>query len=275
MQIEAFRTEDIPGFLELAADEGWLADPGEFAFLLSAFPSGCFIARKTESDPAAGFVTALRHERSGWIGNLIVSPESRGIGIGKVLFLRALNSLREAGAKTIWLTASAVGKSLYEKHGFARIDTISRWSGSTVQCPAARHSEIDCTVTSSPVSRLDYQAWGDRRDSLLASVTGRGKLLVSESGFLVVQPCGDSLQFGPFSAGECAVAEQLLDSALGALPQGTKLCLDSPNQNHAALRLFTAKGLQITGSSELMWCGEKPDYRPDLIYGLATMGSCG
>jgi hypothetical protein len=33
--------------------------------------------------------------------------------------------------------------------------------------------------------------------------------------------------------------------------------------------------MRVTGSTELMYAGVKPDYRPEMLYGLATMGSCG
>jgi len=275
MLIEPFRAEDIPGFLELASAEGWLADPWEFDFLLSAFPSGCFMARETNSARVAGFVTALRHERSGWVGNLIVRPEQRGNGIGEALFLRAVDALSTAGAETVWLTASHVGRSLYEKHGFNRIDTISRWSGAVGQGNAAPKAAVAGSATTASVSGLDCQAWGDRRDALMDAVTGRGSPLVSDRGFLVLQPCGSFLQLGPFAAHEYAEAERLLDSTLVTVPPRTTLCLDAPNLNHGALQLFTAKGLRIIGSNELMFCGVKPAYRPEYLYGLATMGSLG
>lgn len=275
MLIEPFRSEDIPGFLELAAAEGWLADPWEFDFLLSVFPSGCFVARETASATPAGFVTALRHERSGWIGNLIVSPDSRGNGIGETLFLYAAHALKFAGTETIWLTASVVGKALYEKHGFKRVDTISRWSGSAARNQSASDMELGSSGSTPAVIGMDSRAWGDRRDVLMEAVAGRGALLVSEGGFLVVQSCGESLQVGPFTAGECGEAEWLLDSALAMIPRGTRICIDSPNLNQGALQVFTAKGFRIIGSNELMFSGVKPAYRPELIYGLATMGSMG
>ena len=37
MRIEPFRGDDIEPFLKLAAEEGWLAEPWEFEFLLRSF----------------------------------------------------------------------------------------------------------------------------------------------------------------------------------------------------------------------------------------------
>ncbi len=38
MNIEPFRTGDIATFLTLGAEENWVAEQWEFAFLLSTFP---------------------------------------------------------------------------------------------------------------------------------------------------------------------------------------------------------------------------------------------
>ena len=274
MTVEPFGTEDINGFLDLAAAEGWLVDPWEFDFLLAAFPVGCLCVRN-ESGAGIAFVTAVRYERSGWIGNLIVAKHHRGQGIGEALFLRALQVLCEAGADTVWLTASKQGQSLYEKHGFKVIDTINRWSGTGRQ----RHQEhppmagIDCREMS--VDSIDCQVWGDRRDVLLAATIGRGMVLNHQSGFLVMQPCGAATQLGPFSALDGKGAETLFDAALCTVYGGVNLYLDAPTSNRSALRLFNRYRLRITGTTELMYAGKRPNFHPEYLYGLATMGSCG
>jgi GNAT superfamily N-acetyltransferase len=275
MTIEPFRTDDITTFLDLAVAEGWVAEQWEFDFLLTAFPHGCFCARD-DAGKAIAFVTSLRHGRSGWIGNLIVQADYRGKGVGEALFIRSLDALRDTGAKTFWLTASKLGKSLYEKHGFSTIDTIIRWTGFGKQLHGEHDShEAGGDETATSVSSIDCQAWGDRRDALLAATVGRGRLLLRESGFLVLQPCGDAMQFGPFSALDSTTAEHLLNAALRTVLHGTKIYLDSPASNRGALRCLNRRRMRISGSNELMYAGVKPAYRPEFMYGLATMGSCG
>ena len=274
MTVEPFGTEDINCFLDLAAAEGWLVDSWEFDFLLAAFPAGCLCVRN-ESGAGVAFVTSVPYERSGWIGNLIVAAHHRGQGIGEALFLRALQVLREAGADTVWLTASKQGQSLYGKHGFKVIDTINRWSGTGRQ----RHQEHspltgrDCSEMS--VGPIDCRVWGDRRDVLLAATIRRGILLNNRSGFLVMQPCGAATQLGPFSALEGKGAETLFDAALCTVPGGVTVYLDAPASNRSALRLFNRHRMRIAGTTELMYAGKRPDFHPEYLYGLATMGSCG
>jgi GNAT superfamily N-acetyltransferase len=274
MIIEPFRIGDIDAFLKLAAAENWVAEPWEFAFLLAVFPEGCFCARDSHGN-VIGFITAVRHEKSGWIGNLIVAEGFRGQGVGEALFVKARAALRAAGADTFWLTASSSGKSLYEKHGFTSLDAIVRWSGRGSQRHGGHPRHSDGSGSSTSAGSLDYQAWGDRRDALLAATADRGHLLLEESGFLVIQPCGEAIQLGPFSALDSNSAERLCYAALDTVPRETKVYIDAPLSNRSAARLFSRCGMKITGSTELMYAGIKPEYLPEVLYGLATMGSCG
>jgi len=274
MTVEPFSADDIPHFLELAAAEGWMAERWEFEFHLKEFSRGCFAARGDNGE-TAGFVTSLLHLQSGWIGNLIVAEHFRGRGIGGTLFRKALEVLRSAGAHTIWLTASKSGAPLYEKHGFSSIDTIVRWVGTGRQRYGVHDCPGDRNEPNASMSGIDRRAWGDRRDPLLAATIGRGRLLLDESGFAAIQPCGDAMQFGPFTALDHGTAERLFDSALRSMPFGSRFYLDSPASNRAALRMFNRRRLRISGTTKLMYAGRRPDYRPELIYGLATMGSCG
>jgi ribosomal protein S18 acetylase RimI-like enzyme len=269
MIIEPFRKEDVPRFLRLAVAENWVAEPWEFDFLLSSFPAGCFSARD-EAGAAVGFVTSLRHDLSGWIGNLIVDQRHRGCGIGEALFLEALASLRDAGAKTVWLTASKMGKALYERHGFGSTDTIIRWTGrggrQDGSAPAST-GELDAV--------LDQLGWGDRRDGLLAATSRRGTVLAEDGAFAVIQPCGRAVQVGPFSALSPVRAAGLLDGALKGQPAGTAVYIDTPARNREAVTLLQERGFRNQGANLLMYAGVEPDYRPEYVYGLATMGSCG
>lgn len=269
MTIAPFLREDVDHFMAMAQAERWMVEAREFDFLLGAFPQGCFCARD-KADRVTGFVTSLRHDRSGWIGNLIVSPGSRGSGIGKRLFLKAREVLYEAGAQTIWLTASKAGKPLYEKHGFTGIDRIYRWTGFGIgSFPSA------CDVGAVPDQSIDRLGWGDSRDRLLAATTERGQVLARDAGFSVIQPCNRSVQIGPFAALKTSCAEILLDDALASILPDVEIFIDAPAGNRAGSDLLQQRGFRKQGTNELMYAGSRPAYRPEFIYGLASMGSLG
>lgn len=266
--LDRFRTQDVPGFLSLADQEGWVCDEWEFNFLLSAVDAGCFVLRA--AGEAVAFVTTCRHERSAWLGNLLVAPFWRSKGAGRRLMAEALSRLDRDGVATVWLTASAYGQPLYEKLGFYAIDEIRRWRGigrvggimTTAQSPLAE------------VLELDRLGWGDSRELLVLATKARGGLLSLPGGFLVLQGTGAGVQLGPWG-GEPRVAELLLNQGLAMAGRGNPLFLDSPARNRAAERLLAATGLDVSGCTVLMYRGEKPAYQPASVYALASMGSMG
>src|SRR5512147_3174250 len=127
MDIDFFRNEDVDTFLALAAEEQWICGRWELDFLLRRFPDGCLAARL--DDGPIAFVTAMKYGESGWIGNLVVRDDQRGKGIGSGLMVKSLQTLMDAGARTVWLTASEKGRPVYEGLGFRAIDRIGRWFG--------------------------------------------------------------------------------------------------------------------------------------------------
>jgi GNAT superfamily N-acetyltransferase len=268
MQIEQFGPDEIDSFMGLAQDEGWVCDFWEFEFLFRTFPRGCLVAR--DGGRPAGFITAIRYGTSGWIGNLIVRPELRGRGVGSLLMGKALAALDEAGTATVWLTASRSGKPLYEKLGFSAIDVINRWVGSGLKNCSPKQP----FPTRGELIERDQSGWGDRRDSIIDAVIGRGRLFASDDAFLVCQPCCDGTQIGPWG-GSAGSAPQLLAQARAATGDGKRIYLDVPLRNTTQSALLSGSGFDIKGSTLLMYRGAIPAYAPERIFALASMGSMG
>lgn len=269
MQFDRFRHDDVPAFLALADEEGWICDQWEFDFQMRSFPQGCLVMRQDEAPVA--FVTSIKYGRSGWIGNLLVHPGFRGAGIGSGLMRRSLAALADAGARTVWLTASPAGKAIYERLGFVAVDTIKRWCGEGIGSGA-----VTPPLVSPPdIAALDRAGWGDARDAILREVLRRGRLAVHAGGFLVCQHSGGGLQLGPWGAVGREPATRLLDEALTRAGDGTRVFLDVPVRNVDAAIILLQRGFDVRGSTTLMFLGETPDYTPSLVYALASMGSMG
>jgi ribosomal protein S18 acetylase RimI-like enzyme len=262
-----FLERDLDNYLALAAEEGWICGRWEFEFLLQNFPQGCLTFRS--EGRTMGYVTSVSYGKSGWIGNLLVSPEARKKGIGRELMERAVFELFNSGVETVWLTASPSGARLYRQLGFVAIDHVERWTGrgrlngKTKPAPLDFHS----------IRVVDQAGWGDRRDALLQVTCGRGHLYDSSGGFLCCQQWDDGMQIGPWGCLIGPQAAQLLDWALSGA--GEKVFLDVPAGNRAAAGLLLERGFTVKGSNRLMYLGEQPLYRPADIYALASMGSMG
>jgi len=67
------------------------------------------------------FYTLLGKEGSAWLENLWVSPEHIGKGLGKRLFLHALETSRQRGFQNLQLEAEPNAVGFYEKMGMKKI----------------------------------------------------------------------------------------------------------------------------------------------------------
>jgi len=75
---------------------------------------------EADNSPIA-FYTLLEKEEGAWIENLWVLPEFIGKGIGKILFLHAMELSRRRGYRRLWLEADPNARGFYEKMGMAKI----------------------------------------------------------------------------------------------------------------------------------------------------------
>jgi GNAT superfamily N-acetyltransferase len=269
MGYEFFSHADIPAFLEMAAVEGWISSEWELKFLLHNFPSGCFVLR--EGDMPVAFVTSIKYDKSGWIGNLIVKESLRGRGLGTALMKKALDALRSAGTDTVWLTASPAGRPVYERLGFAEIDVINRWKGKG----GGGCADHICDISPEEARRLDGLCWDDRRTVLVDAARMRGEMLGVKDGFIIIQDCGKFRQAGPWACTGEKIARLLLDMALSVVDKSTEVVVDTPGKNIAVDMLLSSRDFKCVGRTCLMYTGAEPVYNPRGIYALGSMGSMG
>jgi ribosomal protein S18 acetylase RimI-like enzyme len=266
MQITNFSPDDIHPFLSMAKDEGWISTRRELAFLLERSPQGCLVCH--DATKPVGFVTAVRHGKSGWIGNLLVGAEARGRGIGTALFKQAMQVLQRTGVVTVWLTASKYGRPIYERNEFRVCDQVRRWEGLGGE-PMQPLSEKKIKPG---WEEIDFLGWGDERNALLAHAVDSGSATGTESGFLVLQNIGSRRQIGPYGALDLHTAETLMERVQ---KQGGITILDVPSSNRAASKLLTSRGFTVSSEVDLMYAGQPPAYHAEHIFGLASMGSMG
>jgi ribosomal protein S18 acetylase RimI-like enzyme len=72
-------------------------------------------------DAPIAFYTLLEKDGNGWVENLWVLPEYIGKGVGKKLFLDALQRCRQRGYKCLQLEADPNAVGFYEKMGMKKI----------------------------------------------------------------------------------------------------------------------------------------------------------
>ena len=257
-------------FLALARTEGWRVPKNELALFRGPLAGSAFVLRRGEE--VFGFVTAVAHERSGWVGNLIVPGACRGSGYGALLFDHAVNVLERQGVASIWLTASTLGRPLYEKKGFAVIDGIVRW---TLKAEDKSLAEEGRTEIAGLLAG-DFQVWGESRGRLLSPLAREGEVFACGNTVALLQG-GDGMQvLGPWISAERCPREnrRLLLAVLGAAAERTELVTDviesSPLQS-----LLRAAGFTRQGRCDLMVRGSATGVRLSQMVSLASLGSMG
>jgi GNAT superfamily N-acetyltransferase len=268
METASFNLSHSECFLRGAKAEGWITGQREIEFLLAACPEGCLVS--LDGRRPTGFITAIRYEKSAWIGNLLVLPEYRCQGIGRALMRQVLHALDLSSCETVWLTASADGAHLYRTLGFRQIDRVQRWKG----FGAAPGRRMNC-FHSAAVATVDGMGWGDNRRLIFETLSENCCSMTAHDGFMVCTPGGEGLHIGPWGAVSREAADSLLGAALSGEGTGGEIFLDSPENNLSAGELLLSSGFRVTGSTLLMYRGREPEYRPEYVYSLASMGSYG
>ncbi|HXV21379.1 MAG TPA: GNAT family N-acetyltransferase [Desulfuromonadales bacterium] len=270
MEIMAPTDADWQVFLALARAEGWRVPKSELALFRGPLAGSAFVLRRGED--VLGFVTAVAHEKSGWIGNLIVPGTCRGRGYGALLFDHAVDVLERLGVASIWLTASPSGRPLYEKKGFAVIDGVVRWTLKAEGGSLAEEGKTDIAG----LLAGDVQVWGESRNRLLSPLARAGEVFACGRTVALLQG-GQGMQvLGPWISAECCPREnrRLLLAVLGAAAERTELVTDaiesSPLQS-----LLRAAGFTRQGRCDLMVRGETGGVRLADLVSLASLGSMG
>jgi len=272
--IRLFHENDIGFALAQTTREGWDCAAATFALHLAHDGDGCFVAELDGKQ--AGMVTTTRYRRTGWIGNLIVLPDRRGLGIGSRLMERAIRHLEHAGIATIRLEADPMGVNIYRRLGFGDEFESPRFRREPRGTPGARPGPLLLEADLEAVAAFDEQSFGDERTGLLrllhagALASWRAPESGELGGYLIVQPAAAGARLGPWVASDVRVAGLLLDAALGSFGHGAVI-LAVPGPNAACRDLLASRGFFETPSSLRMARG--PDVgrgRPENVYALAN-----
>jgi GNAT superfamily N-acetyltransferase len=265
MRIEPLQRGDWPRFIELAGAESWLVPESERALFQNGWRRYLFSLRKSER--ICGFVSAVPHQQGGWIGNLIVARDCRNRGYGAALFEHAVQLLERAGCRDLWLTASVLGRPLYEKKGFRAVDRTVRWvlaESGALQPPdavAADGLEMLC--------RQDRKVWGDCRRDLLLHLGRQATVLRQGRSIALLQAGRQRRVLGPWLSehGDPADHRRMLERLAG----GGEIVADIVAS--AGLEtVLEAAGFRRLGENALM---VRSRQRPGQLEGLVALASLG
>jgi GNAT superfamily N-acetyltransferase len=250
VQIRAMTPGDLSVAMRLAEQAGWNQTPADWRRFLAMQPDGCFVA--DVEGAVVGTTVACILGDVAWIAMVLVDEAVRGRGIGTALVRHALDFLDRRGVPSVRLDATALGRPLYERLGFAPQYELARFGGPPQAVDVEATStiregrpgdiqevlEIDRAVTGADRRKFIERLFAERPQSLKIAEE-RGQI----SGFSTVRYGRRAVQLGPCIASAAAGAALLADAA--ASVAGQSVFLDVPIPNLPAVQLAASLGLAV------------------------------
>jgi len=262
IRIREMTVADMPFGMALKEQAGWNQTAADWRRFLALEPDGCFLAE--EDGEPAGTLTTCVFGSVAWIAMVLVEEKRRGRGIATALLKHAIAYLDNRGVPTIRLDATALGRPVYVKLGFADEYGLTRYGGTPAPVPELGPVRAFTPDDLKAVTWLDRQVAGVDRGKLLARllaeapegarvVDSRGTL----SGYCALRPGMLATQVGPCLATLPNSGLRLLADALTRCA-GTPVMMDIPTANDAATLFMRGTGLEAQRSFVRMYRGIPP-----------------
>jgi GNAT superfamily N-acetyltransferase len=265
LPVRALAEPDLPAILELTADRGWPPNLSRWRLMFAVSePYGV-------DDPTGGLAGIVVLTRYGpalaAVGMMVVASRHGRRGLGRRLMEHALAL---AGDATVYLTATSVGRPLYERLGFRAVDRSVTYAGQFCLDPPGNLARPPRRVAESDVAAIvaaDRAAFGANRHRVIAELVTFADdfrvLADPEDGYAACWGKDGVGIIGPVVArGDEAARALIFSLACGATGPVRVDVLD----RHAGLaRWVVARGLTVRNQSTLMVRGgELPGERARL-----------
>lgn len=203
--IRQMTASDVDFATALTRAAGWASESLDvFNAFLENDAQGCFIAEV--GSEKAGVCVATQYVKNGFIGELIVSNSMRVLGIGPLLFQKALDHLSSGQMENIYLDGDLNAVSYYESMGFRKICRSLRFRG---RIKGKKHPHVRRLHPGDiePLCAMDRELFDDDRAFFLRRRAQNFPelCLVSEKegrlcGWVMARPGDGLLAVGPWAS---------------------------------------------------------------------------
>jgi predicted N-acetyltransferase YhbS len=258
--------KEMSGVLERAGLSS--SRPQILEFNLDCPATQMFVA--CQDGRVAGVASGVRFGRTGWLGNVAVDDDARGQGIGMAISQRAVDWLHQAGTETVLLTATELGRPIYERLGF--IDEGISYGIWEQRQPLILGGDRSATLRPGQIDAVltqDAEVTGEDRRSYLAPFADRAWVAAGpgQAGYWVALPWGG----GPVIAANAASARPLIVEMLRTSP-GSRLAFPELNAHGAAIAV--SLGFTLARRVRRMRLGPPlPGYRPGAIFNVFSLAT--
>jgi GNAT superfamily N-acetyltransferase len=236
-------------------------------WILDAPEGAIFVAARR--DQIVGTGAGLVFGDTGWIGGLGVEPGSRRRGIASRLTEAVVSWLRDQGASTLLLQATAQGRPVYEKLGFVADGAYRMWAVP----PSRRGRRLDGRRGLRPLRAADLEAvlaldravTGEDRGLPVRGAWASGGYVLDDGerirGYHLHTPWGP----GPTVAADTDAGLALLDAAQRP---DESVRVGIPGANAAAVKAMAGRGYEEVAGTQRMRLGPAIAWRPELVFGV-------
>lgn len=209
---------------------------------------------------------------AGWVGTIFVAPEARGHGLGSALTGEVIGRLEARGCRTLLLTATEMGRPIYERLGFEVQTWLVTLEVDGLRSEAPRDGRIRALAADDlpAITGLDRAATGEDREHLVRAFLrpGAGWAVAPGPGmppraYVLRTPWGR----GATIATDPADAVLLLDHRRAEGGSDHRLRTGLLAANEAGLALLGSLGWREVWRAVRMIRGEPLDWRPTAIWG--------
>jgi predicted N-acetyltransferase YhbS len=235
------RSADLDSAVTAIRDGGWGERRAELSFYIAHERIHPFVAEV--DDEIIGTGVAVEKGPVGWVGLVFVAPSWRGTGLGRRLTQTTIDRLHGLGCRSVVLTATELGRPIYERLGFVAVGEYATFAGPPLPtAPEDRSVQTMTAADLNEMAELDAAVTGEDRASMLGAlaqgwVLRRGEVLV---GYAIRSPWGH----GPAVASDMAAGAVLLDVLRGSVPAANTVPITVPTANDAAMTYLRSTGYQ-------------------------------
>lgn len=259
MKIELLTSDDIKTAMRLVEIAGWNQTYTDWQRIISYEPTGCFKA--VLDDRLVGTVTTTSYEsKIGWIGMMLVDPDYRRRGIGSVLMQSAIDYLKSINTDCIWLDATPMGQTVYERLGFQSLYSFHRWHLSCACFNKQIKSKFDRFTQINLHSYhqvLDRRLFGYDRFDYIERLRKDSTLIASQKGFGMIRQGRIANYLGPLVAENIDVAIDIASILLEV--SETEVFLDYPGNSALFINWLLANKFSPVRTLTRMWLGNQTE----------------
>ncbi|MDX8366065.1 GNAT family N-acetyltransferase [Cytobacillus sp. IB215665] len=278
LELFELNTDDINSLIELSTSVGWDYDKYEICTVLS---TGKIFGYKNALGKVVSCAAIISYDTNlASIGMVIVSKEFRGLGLGRVVTQKCIDSC--SNDKTIMLIATEDGKILYEKMDFRTVNYVHKYlcDSYTNNLKLLTNSNVTIRafneIDMNRIVDLDKAAFGDKRSDFLKVRINQSEQCIEARdnsgnimgyGISIGGPI--NLILGPIVAPDHETAALILDKL--AFEHQGKLRIDVPTGNDQFMLYLEQSGFNKVSEPPIMVINsENLPPRNSTLFGIAA-----